>query len=269
MFDNTFTREQIFSGLRIIWREILDHESSLDLDMRFMDEFNDEGSYDEIDFGDVIPYIHRHFGFSCAMEEWKIFLGLHIQSLDEWQRDIAPRLTFRALADFIRERLKPISFEPITLLGKPCLTAGIFRSLERLVEQIHPKATRFAPSTPIRARLRGVRLHRFWSRLRWMLHDQLPPAPRITLTGRGFLHSLYLKCLIGTLIILWKRDPRGLFAGFAATFFLLIPVAWAVELVNVLRNPLPEEIETFGDLARVLAAILLDQQNEAASCSTP
>jgi hypothetical protein len=42
-----------------------------------------------------------------------------------------------------------------------------------------------------------------------------------------------------------------------------------VAFINARLNPLPEGIETFGDLSRVLAAIILDQQTEAASCSIP
>jgi hypothetical protein len=165
--------------------------------------------------------------------------------------------------------VKPISFVPITLLGKPCQTAGSFRGIEQLVQQTNPKGSRFAPSTPIRERLRGVPLQRFWNRLRWMLDDQIPPLPRIKIASRGFLHSLIFKFCIGLLIALWKRDLSGVLAGVATTFALFIPVGVIVAFINNSLCRLPKGIETFGDLARYLAVIIADQQSEAASCSTP
>jgi len=209
------------------------------------------------------------FGFKCPKKEWDTFLGLHIKDPSEWEKTIAPRLTFRALAEFIREKLEPISFEPITMLGKPCLTAGVFRGLERLTKQIDPKVRQFAPSTPIRARLRGFRLRSFWSKLQWIMEDQLPDPPQITFRSRGCLHSLIFKLGTGLLIALWQRDLAGLLEGLGVTVALFIPVGVVVAFINAQLNPLPKGIETFGDLARVLAAILLDQQTEAASCSTP
>lgn len=254
MSANTFTQDQIFSGIRIIWREVLDYEPPSDLDMRFMEEFKDGGVLEEIDFGDVIWRLQREFGFTCALEEWKTFLGLHIQDADEWNRDFAPRLTFRALADFIRERLEPISLEPLTLLGKPCRTAGIFRVLERLAGQVHPAVIRFGPSTPIRARLRGSRLQRFWDRLRWITEDRIPLPRRIKLGCGGF----YFKIGIGLFIALWKRDLQGLWLSMMVTTLLFLPTAFLVELLNRQLNPLPKEIKTFGDLARYLAVVTVD-----------
>ncbi|MHB1426013.1 MAG: hypothetical protein ACYC3I_22850 [Gemmataceae bacterium] len=269
MSAEAYTQEQILCGLRIIWGEVLDSEEPLKLDMRFFDEFRAGGRFEEIDFGDVTWRLQRDFGFTCALVEWKTFLGLPIQDTDVWERDIAPRLTVRALIDFIRDRLEPISLEPITLLGKPCLTAGIFRGLERLAGSVDPEVIRFGPSTPIRNCLCGLRLRCFWNRLRWIVEDQLPPPRQITLSSRGFLHSLLFKFCLGLLIAIWRRDLAGVLTGIGTTFLLLIPMGTIVSFINERLNPLPEGIETFGDLARVLAAILLDQQSEAASCSTP
>jgi hypothetical protein len=67
--------------------------------------------------------------------------------------------------------------------------------------------------------------------------------------------------------IVWSW--AGVIVAFIVSFVLFIPVGVMVEFINARLNPLPEGIETFGDLARVLSAIILDQQSEAASCSTP
>ncbi len=266
---NTFTQEQVLSGIRIVWKEALNYDSPISPEMNFAEPFKADGPYEDIDLADVFYRLERTFGFKCPKKEWHAFMGTDLTDLDEWEKTIAPRLTFRALAEFIREKLKPISFEPLTILGKPCLTAGVFRGLERLTEQIDPKVRPFAPSTPIRARLRGFRLRCCWSKLQWIMEDQLPDPPRITLTSGNCLHSLLVKLGAGLLIYLWRRDWEGALAGIVTTISLFIPMGILVAFINDRLNPLPKGIETFGDLARVLAAILLDQQTEAGSCSTP
>jgi hypothetical protein len=273
MSAKTYTQEQILSGLRMIWRETYNFDAPIYPDESFIEAFNAKSILfkADIDLYDVLYRLEAIFGFKCPMKEWLAFLGEHIQDPSEWEKTVAPKLTFRALADFVGERLKePVSLEPITLLGKPCLTAGIFRALEQLAEEINPKVTRFAPSTPIRVRLSGFSLYCFWSRLRWIMEDQLPPPPQIPFPDWRFLNRLFVKLGVGLLIALWKRDLAGLLEGIGVTLLLFLPVGMILAYINAaLLNPLPDGIETFGDLARVLAAIILDQQTEAASCSTP
>ena len=269
MSGKTYTQEQILSGIRIFWRETLGCDSPIDPEMSMIEQLKSVGLYEDLDFTDVCVGLQRLFGFISYWEEWDAFLGIPIKDPDEWEKTVAPRLTFRALAEFIREQLKLISFEPITLLGKPCLTAGVFRGIERLAVQVYPRVRRFAPSTPIHQCLRGVRCYLFWNRLRWMVHDELPPLATIRFNSRGFLHSLSFKVAIGVMIALWTRDLNGFLGGIVVTLSLLLPMGWLAALINWWWNPLPEGIETFGDLARVLAAIILDQQSECASCSTP
>ncbi|MGH7169017.1 MAG: hypothetical protein ACRELF_08210 [Gemmataceae bacterium] len=281
MSAETYTQEQILSGIELVCSEVPEFDLPFDLDTRldeyFAPSFGSESLGDRIGrlmgeedaFTQLAQALAWFFGFTCSLEEWNNYFGLNATSRDEWERDFAPHFTFRRLVEFIRERAKPISLEPITMLGKPCLTAGIFRGLEQLVRQISPKATKIAPSTPIRKCLRGVLVHGLWYRLRWMFDGQLPPPPRITLSSRGFLHSLIFKVAIGVLIAIWRRDLSGVLAGIGTTFALLIPLGVIVAFINARLYPLPKGIETFGDLARYLAVVTEDQQTEAASCSTP
>lgn len=267
MSAKTYTQAQILSGIRIVLRENCGCESPFDADMSLSHYIHGFKSWDDMDIMEAVYELEELFGFSCSRKEWDDFFGVSIRNIEEWKKTVAPRLTFRALADFIRERLNPIVLEPVTLLGKPCLTAGIFRGLEQLAVQVNPRVARFAPSTPIRQCLRGGQLRRFWNRLRWMIEDQLPPAREIRLSGRGLFHSLLFKFGIGLAIALWRRDLSGLLAGIGTTFALLMPVRIIVGFINQRLNPLPEGIETFGDLSTVLAAIIIDQQSECASCS--
>jgi hypothetical protein len=268
MSANQFTQEQVFSGLRIIWREVLDYETPLDLDMRFMDEFLNGGMLEEIDFGDVIYRLQRHFGFTCARKEWKDFLNLPAQDFEEWKRDIAPRLTFRALVNFISERLKPISFEPITLLGKPCLAAGVFRGVEQLVHQIRPKAQRFGPSTPIHERLSRWQRHALWDRLRWITEERIPKPPTVAIPNHHIGRGLWLKLVFGILIAVWQNGLKGVVIGLAvgvwSSYILCIILGVILGVINYRINPIPDPIETFGDLARYLALVTVDQQPQGA-----
>lgn len=279
MSAKTYTQEQILSGIRIFWREELDCKSPIDPDRSFIEQLKAAYKFDD-DFRLVPPGLERLFGFSCPVRQWEDFLGIRLEWRTHlgvyflenpctWEKKNAPRLTFRALAEFIREQLNPIALEPVTLLGKPCLTAGIFRGLEQLAAQVNPKVTPFAPSTPIRQCLRGVLLRRFWDRLRWMIEDQIPLPPKLNLSERDCLTSLVIKFGVGPLIALWRRDLEGLLVGVLWTFMLLFPMVWIMGLIEQRLNPLPDGIETFGDLSRVLAAIILDQQSECAACSTP
>jgi hypothetical protein len=271
MSAEKYTQEQILSGLRIFWRERLGCKAPSDPDRSFIEHLKAHHVFIcEFDLIDHVALgLECLFGFQCTANEWETFFGLPIRDPKEWDSKTAPRLTFRALADFIRERLDPISFEPVILMSKPCLTAGVFRGLEQLAEKIHPKVTRFGPSTPIRTRLRGFRLQYFWSELRWIMEDQLPPQPQISLPSWKFLNHLLVKLGIGSLIALCRRDLAGLLEGLAVTLLLFLPVGMIAAWINAQLDPLPKGIETFGDLARVLASIILDQQSEAASCSTP
>jgi hypothetical protein len=269
MSANTFTQKQILSGIRIVWREELNFKSSFDPETRIDAQVNAEGDFDDFDIAELICALQWIFNFTCPRKDWEIFFGCHCRDVSEWEKTGASRCTFRGLADFIGERLNPVSLEPLTLLGKPCLTAGIFRGLEQLAVQVNPRVVRFAPSTSIRQCLHGVRLRRFWNRLRWMIEDQIPPPPRLDVRSEAFFNSLLLKFIIPLLIAGARRDWAGMIVAFIVSFVLLIPIGVMVEFINARLNPLPEGIETFGDLARILAAIILDQQTEAASCSTP
>src|SRR6185437_8333692 len=146
MFAKRFTQAQILCGLRIFWREETGGNDSFDAGTRIDHHLESEGISEEIDITEILHDIEQFFRFSCRLEEWQSYVGWDTKDQEEWERKYAPQFTFGRLADFIRERVEAISLEPLTLLGKPCLTAGIFRGLERLAEQINPKTPRFAPT---------------------------------------------------------------------------------------------------------------------------
>lgn len=68
-------------------------------------------------------------------------------SWNQWNREVAPRLTVSALAEFILDRVTRIKFEPVSILGSPpCPAAGYFVGMSELVKTIRPNTERFGPS---------------------------------------------------------------------------------------------------------------------------
>lgn len=252
---------QILCGIRQIWAEQVGCEDPIEPEMRIDEHLKAAGLFDELDFADLFFVIERHFGFHCSREEWLEFCGFEGRNAEEWQRMVGPRFTFAALVRFIAERVDVISFESITILGKPCATAGAFRGIEQLAYQINENVERFGPSTAIRERLRGYKLYQFWQRLRWISAGKLPAPRRIEITKRSLKRAVLFKIALAVfgaaLSGAWKSLVPGIFAG----FLLIIPYVIAIGFINTrLINPLPSGIKTFGDLARELAEVNLEVQ---------
>lgn len=114
----------------------------------------------------------RSFGF---MAHWQEFFGPPTSDPIAWERDVAPRLTYEALADFIAERASSVSFDPVEIAGVRCAKAGAFLGLREVAEHVGGGIPRFAPSTPIRGHLHRSELATLWSRLAWMSRATLPP----------------------------------------------------------------------------------------------
>src|SRR5262249_1912306 len=158
--------------------------------------------------------------------------------------------------------------------GQPCRTAGVFRGLEELVRRIRPQVRPIAPSTPIYTRLGKGQRHILWTSLRWITEERIPPPSTIPIPDRDFLtRSFYCKLGLAIFIAMWRDGLVGLLIGVIggiwSTYFFFVLLAWTLGFINYQINPIPKEIQTFGDLARFLAVVIGDQQTEAASCSTP
>lgn len=163
-----------------------------------------------------------------------------------WKRDVFPTLTVAAFADFVRERYVPPTFDPISVLGSPpCTAAGYFVGMSELVQQVHPNAERFGPSTPITQVLPSHSLSVFWRRLSRAAGRSLPEL------------SFWLNHLANVLLVASAACLAfGVFVNWA--FFA---AAWMLCLKGILfglwlhrrANPLPRGIVTFGDLSRHLA----------------
>jgi|GEM_PF-3045167 len=199
----------------------------------------------------MILGIEERLGIRLSHEEINAFYELpdgfnSAMPFEKWRNTIAPTLTVTALADFLRKRYKPVSFEPVSVLGSPpCQAAGYFVGMSDIIQQIHPEAARFGPSTPIRSVLPNSRLSVFWSRLSWAADQSLPPlsfwlnhlANALLIISIGFL-AFGIMVNWAILASVWLLCLKGLQLGW-----------W----LHRRANPLPYGIDTFGDLARYLA----------------
>ncbi len=266
MCAERYSLEHVLRGLRQLWEDCLQARTPFEPDARFEAAFIAEGFWEDL----VLPeVIQDYFGFSFSSESWEVFIAGGVTDPAEWESTVAPRLTFRALAGFIREHLEPIRLEPVEILGRRCASAGVFRGLERMVQQHHPRARRFGPSTPIRRRLRGPELHRFWQRLRWIVPAELPLAPEVKLDDRAMGHGCLLKIVLSALVAFAVGDWSPLLTGFLTAVCLTVGLYWTVQTFNAWWiSPLPPGVETFGDLAKFLAAEMGAGPSGSVPCSS-
>jgi hypothetical protein len=268
MSDKRYTMAQIYCGLRQFFTEHLGCETPFEPRTPWVEYLKSEGLWD--DFWEEDAALGYFFGYSGR--DWVEYATGGVEDRSQWEATVAPFLTFRSLAEFIREHAAAVSLEPVTLLGKPCATAGAFRGVEGLARQIDPKIPRFGPSTPIQTRLRGPRLYRYWDRLRWVTEDRVPTAATSAFLER--LHDFTLRTLLGKLGLavlasLVLGDWDTILVSTGAVFLLLILAGWSFWLWKMYRvNPLPEGVHTFGDLARFVVQNSGPTQHRWASCSS-
>jgi len=203
-----------------------------------------------------------HIEFTIALEDW-FSVDLSLQDVwsffapdgdakmtrEVWLRDVWPNLTVEKFAIWLEQRLQPVVFEPISLLGSPpCRAAGYFVGIRTLVERLRPAPIRFGPSTPILSVLSRSQIQRLWRRLEQTLDLPLPPL-------RVWLDHLATSVLVGSVacfalgVVLQGALLASTSALFLKTFLLGLSLRQKA-------CPLPCGLETFGDLSRYLARVI-------------
>lgn len=243
-------RQRIFAALMPLLEDSLgiDRDELPHPDERIDEHLKRTGTWDDLEFFGLWFSCERTFGFSAVPEE---FFGPPMTDPVAWERDVAPRLTYEALADFIAERAPVVSFDPVEIAGVRCAKAGAFLGLQAVGRGIGDGLPRFTPSTPIRDCLQRSELTELWSRLAWM-SDSPPPPLRTRWVDRTW--SLFVLACAG----LFGGGIAAFALGVAAIFlhaFSFLKVTWTLlKLAERFENPLPEGVVTFGDLARSIAA---------------
>jgi hypothetical protein len=250
MDENRYTQSQVFFGLREAWGSITGNDDAFDLDTRIVAFMKADGSWDDLDFADIFQHLEEFFGFTCSLKEWKDFFGSD-RSLDDWEQNVAPHLTFGSLAQFIADRAPRVaSFEPIPVLGRYCLSAGIFTGIQRVAEHVSGKRLSFPPSAQIIDVFQGHDLDNFWSQLRWMTENSIPELPAFWRGVTGNAGCIAFLAALCGFIAAWTTTNVFWIIPALSSGAVLCLIAYSYKRFT---NPLPAHIASFRDLATLIA----------------
>ncbi|WP_417384970.1 hypothetical protein [Gimesia sp.] len=205
------------------------------------------------DFFAYFQYMEYYFRFKSSHSEWSEYFKLNIYKADyeKWEEFYAADFTFGRLAQFIAARATAISFQPVEVLGTECGPAGAFYGLQGLVKSLKKRSPDFGPSTRIRDVLKGDSVVYFWSQLRGITEQgvvELPAGWRY-LQVTAFASLICFTTVVAVLISLLKLEPV-----YIASIFAVVPVGmFAVWIYQRWSNPLPSDLQTFRDLAVLIA----------------
>ncbi|WP_425400453.1 hypothetical protein [Aeoliella sp.] len=268
MEDRTrFTTEQVLRGIQAYVSEHVDTALVIDPDA----SVNDYREAIELSHDCPLWFLtmlSEYFGFEHSETRWAVWLKLKAtpglskserkRAWEYWQEVTSKTITVRKLAEHIADYAPGTSMKPSTVFGVECAPAGVFRGLCQLPEV---RGKRVAPSTPLRSTLLGYRLRSFYGRSEWISGTRLPPLVG-TYGDFGLPHAIGIALIfhlfavpagVGLLELFSQPIIAGLgalCAGVAGTCLVGFVVG---TISDWLRNPLPVGINTFGDLARVIA----------------
>lgn len=263
--------DPILRGLREVMPRLVKNVRPFDRETGLNAYLEADGAFDGYDTVALTMEVEKRFGFRCGDYEWECFFRADTTGRVDWVSDISPRITFGDLADFIANQIAVISLEPVTVLGKPCKTAAAFRAIQHVARQLRPKVKGFAPSTPIRDRVRGLTCEDLWARLERVTDGRTPGLRTTWLTklttvvrwgGVSFiLLAAGGAALLGIAGAVLGDDVEritllgaGLAASLTLSLLLGLLLAGAIALLAWFDDRLPVGIRTFGDLARAIAA---------------
>lgn len=253
LHQERYSEAQVLCGLLEVWPEITGVDERFDAKTRIDVFMKSDGSWDEIDFADIFRGIERFFRFSCLNQEWFDFFGFGIakRSITEWEETVAPTLTFGSLSQFVAKRAPVIaSFEPLSMIGRQCAPAGIFRGIESVAAITSRHQLLFPPSARIIDVFRGHELDCFWTQLRWMTVHAIPELPSSWRNITGITAGWGSLAAIISLLAAWDTSN---FAWFAPTVMLAVSAYVISSLYKHFTNPLPPNLVTFRDLSILIA----------------
>ena len=208
----------------------------------------------------------QYFQFPWNEGRWAVWLQLRDTSLktkqqrqaawEHWQQETAPQFTVRTLAELVARKARVPSFEPVTILGSRCESAGVFLGLCSLPEA---GSGRYAPSTPLRAIKSSYSIRELWKRAEWINGVKLPKlegpsAARLSCAADVVQFAtlcLALPAAIGLGVLV--GDFGGTYLGWGGGVVAFITsLCIGFNFADRIHNPLPTGIERFGDLARFI-----------------
>jgi hypothetical protein len=121
--------------------------------------------------------------------------------------------------------------------------------IEQLAQLIGGNRRRFAPSTPIIKVLRGHRLDRVWTQLRWRTDNSIPALPKFWREATFWAAWCAFFIMLAAVIAWWRTsDAEILVLPFALAVF----IGMAGFIYKELVNPLPCHIVSFRDLSMLI-----------------
>ena len=209
---------------------------------------------------EFLEELSHYVGLSWGQDRWAVWLQLRkYKTFKQLDEAILQRRTVGDIARQIATRAPGVSLEPISVFGRKCEPAGAFLGIVQLSHYATEGclSTRIAPSTKLRDALPNRQLDIIWQKLSWISGKQIP-----SLTYYGGKHRFHwpawLLAFLSTIVMLVavilavsiSSFGTAMVTFFAAAAFGLLS---ANCFVRSIVNPLPLRIETFGDLARLVA----------------
>jgi hypothetical protein len=267
-----YTVEQAFRGIQAFVSENCGEKVVLELDAPLTNYEQAARDSHECPL-QFLEALASYFQFEWSESRWGLWLQLRDDSLktkrerqaawEHWQQAIAPQITVRTLAELVARKAQAPSFEPVAILGSTCEPAGVFIGLCCLPEA---EKGRYAPSTPLRALKSSQRIRDLWKRAEWINGVKLPKLDEPSakrLNSAADAVQLATLCLalpiaVGFGVLLadiccvyiggyWDLVGWG---GGVVAFVASLCIGF--DLADRVHNPLPEGIERFGDLARLI-----------------
>lgn len=253
--------EMYLRGFRHLLRDSTGIDLPVNYETRIDLHLEELGDWDDISLLDLSFRIEAWFHYFVTTEDWEQLSGADLKYF-----------TFGRLADLIAGQVDALRVRPDVVLGKPCLTAGAFRSIQRAIAQQGGRKIRFGPSTRIDEVLRGFGLRRFWKTMRWLSDVRVPPLMEFSwsrtdrvahLAAGGVLIVLLISILaefssvlldIMVHPVLLLLSILGAIAFSAVVLAAMMIVGRTIGFIlNRVTRVLPDGVETFGDLARLVA----------------
>ena len=180
---------------------------------------------------------------------------------DEWRPVAQKSTTMRDVAEFIAVRAPYREVAPMTILGRKCLDAGVFRELELSTEWIAGPDVRVGPSTLLNAVLKKKQRERLADRLRLLYRglDQSPALWRTSVLETATFVCLGLLgvCPLGSLLVGLKWMGfvvLGACCGLVGLYLLPVIVLLFIVagLAGIGKGPFHRDIKTYRDLVEAL-----------------
>ncbi|WP_425400452.1 hypothetical protein [Aeoliella sp.] len=268
MEDRTrFTTEQVLRGIQAYVELDVDKELVIDPDASVNDYRQAIEDSHECPLC-FLEMLAEYFGFQYSETRWAVWLKIKSppglskserkRAWEHWQEVTSKTITVRKLAEHIADHAPGTSMKPATVFGVECAPAGVFRGLCQLPEV---RGKRVAPSTRISQVMGCSKIEEMWGRAKWISGSNLPmlkrnpwwslrsPADWIDAVGQ----CLAIVVALATLIYIGLETDSAFYAFAAAVPTLGILLILTYCASDTQRNPLPEGVTTFGDLARLIA----------------